>query len=39
MIKTRGFYEKIGYKIVNEFQGYYGYVTGNTTAVLYAKYI
>lgn len=37
MIKTRGFYEKIGYKFVNEFSGYYGYSSGNTTAVLYAK--
>ena len=34
---TRKFYEKIGYKLVNEFPGYYGYPTGNTTAVLYAK--
>ena len=37
MIKTRGFYEKVGYTLVNEFPGYYGYPTGNTTAVLYAK--
>ncbi|MBN2880679.1 GNAT family N-acetyltransferase [Candidatus Woesearchaeota archaeon] len=34
---TRKFYEKIGYSFVNEFPGYYGYLTGNTTAVLYAK--
>lgn len=39
MIKTRGFYEKIGYIFINEFPGYYGYLTGNTTAVLYAKEI
>lgn len=37
MIKTRRFYEKIGYSFINEFSGYYGYPTGNTTAVLYAK--
>lgn len=34
---TRKFYEKIGYKSVNEFPGYYGYSKGNTTAVLYVK--
>ena len=34
---TRKFYEKLGYKMINEFPGYYGYPTGNTTAVLYAK--
>lgn len=34
---TRKFYKKIGYQLVNEFPGYYGYQTGNTTAVLYAK--
>ena len=34
---TRKFYEKIGYKLINEFPGYYGYPSGNTTAVLYAK--
>jgi len=34
---TRNFYVKNGYKLVNEFPGYYGYPTGNTTAVLYAK--
>ncbi|MCX6816186.1 MAG: GNAT family N-acetyltransferase [Candidatus Aenigmarchaeota archaeon] len=39
MKKTRKFYEKIGYKFVNEFPGYYGYKTGNTTAVLYCKRI
>ena len=37
MKKTRKFYEHIGYKLINEFPGYYGYPTGNTTAVLYAK--
>ncbi len=39
MKKTRKFYEKIGYKLINEFPGYYGYPTGNTTAVLYCKKI
>jgi ribosomal protein S18 acetylase RimI-like enzyme len=34
---TRKFYEKLGYKLINEFKGYYGYTSGNTTAVLYAK--
>jgi ribosomal protein S18 acetylase RimI-like enzyme len=34
---TRKFYEKIGYKFINEFKGYYGFPTGNTTSVLYAK--
>lgn len=34
---ARKFYEKIGYKLINEFSGYYGYPIGNTTAVLYAK--
>jgi ribosomal protein S18 acetylase RimI-like enzyme len=34
---TRGFYEKNGYTLVNEFPEYYGYKRGNTTAVLYAK--
>lgn len=37
MTKTQEFYKKIGYKFVNEFPEYYGYLTGNTTAVLYAK--
>ena len=37
MKKTRKFYKHIGYKLINEFPGYYGYPTGNTTAVLYAK--
>jgi ribosomal protein S18 acetylase RimI-like enzyme len=37
MTKTRGFYEKIGYASINEFPGYYGYSSGNTTAVLYIK--
>lgn len=36
---TRKFYEKIGYKFINEFKNYYGYSTGNTTAVLYGKII
>ena len=36
---SRKFYEKKGYSLVNEFHGYYGYLTGNTTAVLYAKLI
>ena len=34
---TRKFYEKLGYKLINEFKGYYGYPSGNTTAVLYIK--
>ena len=37
MKNARSFYEKIGYKFVNEFPGYYGFSSGNTTAVLYAK--
>jgi ribosomal protein S18 acetylase RimI-like enzyme len=37
MVNTRAFYEKLDYKKINEFPGYYGFVTGNTTAVLYAK--
>lgn len=39
MKKTRGFYEKIGYEFVNEFKNYYGYETGNKTAVMYYKKI
>ncbi|MFT4303901.1 MAG: GNAT family N-acetyltransferase [Candidatus Woesearchaeota archaeon] len=39
MKKTRAFYEKIGYKYINEFKGYYGYKNGNTTSVLYTKKI
>jgi ribosomal-protein-alanine N-acetyltransferase len=39
MIKTRGFYEKIGYELINEFSGYYSYTEGNNTAVLYCKEI
>ena len=31
------FYKKIGYKKINEFPDYYGYSTGNTTAVLFGK--
>ncbi|MFP4111764.1 MAG: GNAT family N-acetyltransferase [Candidatus Woesearchaeota archaeon] len=34
---ARKFYEKIGYKFINEFPGYYGFESGNTTSVLYAK--
>ncbi|MFT4326012.1 MAG: GNAT family N-acetyltransferase [Candidatus Woesearchaeota archaeon] len=37
MLTTRKFYENRGYSFVNEFQDYYGFDTGNTTAVLYAK--
>ncbi len=33
---TRKFYEKIGYRPINEFPEYYGYTAGNTTAVIYA---
>ena len=36
MKKTRKFYEKRGYKFVNEFPEYYGFPKNNT-AVLYAK--
>jgi len=36
---TKKFYEKIGYKLVNKFPRYYGYSSGNTTSVLYAKEI
>ena len=36
MKRTRKFYEKLGYKLINEFTGYYGYPKNNT-AVLYAK--
>lgn len=36
MTDTRKFYEKLGYKLINEFPGYYGYEKNNT-AVLYAK--
>jgi ribosomal protein S18 acetylase RimI-like enzyme len=37
MKKTRKFYEKNKYKKINEFKGYYGYKTGNTTGILYGK--
>lgn len=37
MKRTRTFYEKLGYRFVNEFKEYYGYPSGNTTAALYAK--
>lgn|GEM_PF-797079 len=37
MKRTRRFYEKRGYKRINKFPEYYGYPTGTTTAVLYAK--
>jgi ribosomal protein S18 acetylase RimI-like enzyme len=36
MKKTRRFYEKLNYKKINEFKGYYGYKRNNT-AVLYGK--
>ncbi|MBU0666341.1 MAG: GNAT family N-acetyltransferase [Nanoarchaeota archaeon] len=39
MCLTRRFYEKNGYSFINEFPDYYGYTTGNTTAVLYGKTI
>ncbi len=39
MDRTREFYEKIGYKFMNEFPEYFGYTSGNTTAVLYCKKI
>ena len=39
MKKAITFYEKIGYEYVNEFKEFYGYTTGNTTAVLYCKKI
>ena len=39
MKQTRKFYEKLGYRFINEFPGYYGYRSGNTTAVLYVKSI
>jgi len=38
MKRTRKFYEKLGYSLVNEFPGYYGYSNNKyTTAVLYSK--
>ena len=37
MTFIRKFYEKLGYKFINEIKGYYGYPSGNTTAVLYVK--
>ena len=37
MKKTRKFYEKIGYKHINDFPKYYGFAKGNTTAVMYYK--
>lgn len=37
MVRTRHFYEKNGYEYVNEFPEYYGYSTGEKTAVLYGK--
>jgi len=39
MKRTRRFYEKLGYEFINEFPEYYGYSSGNTTAVLYAKFL
>jgi len=38
MKRTRSFYEKNGYRKINEFPGYYGYKRHNT-AVLYGKEI
>jgi ribosomal protein S18 acetylase RimI-like enzyme len=35
---TRRFYEKLGYKLINKFPGYYGF-SSNNTAVLYGKII
>jgi ribosomal protein S18 acetylase RimI-like enzyme len=37
MKHSRRFYEKNDYKLINEFKGFYGYKTGNTTSVLYCK--
>ena len=38
MKTARNFYEKLGYKFINEFHGYYGYKNkNNNTAVLYGK--
>lgn len=38
MNKTRAFYEKLGYVLINEFPGYYGYADASkNTAALYAK--
>ena len=37
MKRAQSFYKKIGYHFVNEFKEYYGFESGNTTAVLYAK--
>jgi len=37
MKEAQSFYERIGYKLINEFKGYYGFSTGSTTAVLFAK--
>jgi ribosomal protein S18 acetylase RimI-like enzyme len=37
MADAQIFYEKIGYGVVNEFSDFYGYQSGNCTAVLYAK--
>ncbi|MFA5763260.1 MAG: GNAT family N-acetyltransferase [archaeon] len=34
---TRHFYEKNNFKLINEFPDYYGFPTGNRTAVLYVK--
>jgi len=35
--KTRQFYEKNKYKLVNEFPDYYGFPTGTRTVALYTK--
>lgn len=34
---TKKFYEKNGFKLINEFKEYYGFEIGDTTAVLYGK--
>ncbi|MFH1682730.1 MAG: GNAT family N-acetyltransferase [Candidatus Woesearchaeota archaeon] len=37
MKDAQKFYQKMGYKYVNEFPCFYGFETGNTTAVLLSK--
>lgn len=37
MLLTQNFYTKIGYDLINKFPNYYGYLEGNTTAVMYCK--
>jgi ribosomal protein S18 acetylase RimI-like enzyme len=34
MLKTQKFYKKLGYKLVNEFPGYYGFKKNNTAVLL-----